>query len=461
MSAVVRAVRSVRASTASLHLYVAAAFFASAVGAELVRLGSFQRQLKATLFGGALLTAAIVVVYPWVAFPTILAVAPFEFPMKLAGRHVGTNEVLAIGLALVLAPRLSLRQVPRWAALGFGFLVAGSFASILVAANQSQALWGSVRWLAVGVVALAAFQMLRVDSDATGRCVDIFSATAIPVAAFALLQRTGIYWIVGRPYLSGRVDSSFGYYTVYAGYMMIALLVAAGSALDAGRRREAGRLTLHAAAALSAGIGLGISLSRGAVFGAVVGAVAMIALNARRPLRALAMIAVLAAFTGLAWFSISSTTRAAFVQRFTQSTASSGSDREHYVLAHIGESALKAHPLGIGYGNFPTYLEGSGAVAQLDQTFFHSHRLPVQVGLDAGWLGLAGFVSLVIVPLLAVMRAACRKRLTPTAAGLAGALVAFMAQGWYDYLFYEMSFLVVFSALVWATWHALQPQVED
>ena len=80
-----------------------------------------------------------------------------------------------------------MREVPRWAALGFGCLVVGSFATILGAANQSQALWGSIRWLAVSVVALAAFQMLRDNENASARCADIFSATAILVAGFALL----------------------------------------------------------------------------------------------------------------------------------------------------------------------------------------------------------------------------------------------------------------------------------
>jgi O-Antigen ligase len=460
MSTLVRATRSVRSSANTFVLYVATALFTLAVGAELVRLGSFQRQLKATLFGGALIASAAVVVYPWIAFPAILALAPFEFLMKLGGRHAGTNEVLAVGLALVLAPRLRWRELPGWAAWGFACLAVGSFATILGAANQSQALWGAVRWLAVGVVALAAFQMLRTNANASARCADIFSATAILVAVFALLQRAGIFWIVGHPYLAGRVDSSFGYYTVYAGYMMIALLVASGTALDAGRKRQAGRLALHTAAALFAGIGLGVSLSRGAVFGAAVGAVATILLSARRPRRALALVVALVAFAGIAWLAVPSSTRAEFVQRFTQPAASAGGDQEHYLLAHIGERALKGQPLGLGYGNFPAYLQSSGDLAQLHQAFFHSHRLPVQVGLDAGWLGLAGFALLAIMPLFAAMRAARGRVLTPTAAAFAGALVAFLAQGWYDYLFYELSFLVIFSALVWATWHASRCEVE-
>jgi O-Antigen ligase len=427
-------------------------------GVVLVRLGSFQHQLKATLLGVALLASAAVVVYPLAAFPAILALAPFEFPLRLAGRQAGTNEVLAIGLALVLAPRLRLRETPRWAAIGFSCLVVGSFGSLFAAADRSQALWGSVRWLAISVVGLAAFQMLRARTSAAARCADIISATAIVVGAFALLQGVGIYWIVGRPYLTNRVDSSFGYYTVYAGYMMVAALVATGAAIEAGRRREPLQLLIHASAAPLAALGLGVSLSRGALAGAVVGAVAMIALNLRRPEKTLVVAAVLASCVGVAWLVLPGTTRTQFAQRFAQPVGSSGSDREHFALQRIGQTALEAHPLGLGYGNFPLYMTRSGATDEVGgRAFFHAHRLPTQIGLDAGWLGFAGFVILALAPLVAATRAAREKRLSPTAAGMAGALVALLAQGWFDYLFYELSFLVIFAALVWGTWHALQP----
>jgi len=405
--------------------------FASMVGVELVRLTTLQRQLKATLLGTAVLAMGAVVVYPVLAFPTILGLAPFEFPMRLAGRHAGTNEVLALCLAAVVLPRLRRRELPGWAFAGFGLLVFGSFVSIFWAADQSQALWGTVRWLAVGIVALGGFQLLRDRPDASRRAADIIGITAIAVAGFALLQKQGIYWIVGRPYLADRVDSSFGYYTDYAAFMMVALLVALGSALDAVRRHESGRLVLHATTVLFAGVGLGVSLSRGAALGAA-----------------------LAVSATAIWFAVPSSTRTEFSQRLSQPLGSTGSDQEHLALARIGEHALATHPFGLGYGNFAGYMSStSGPVSGL--TFFHSHRLPVQIGLDAGWIGLVGFVMLVFHPLAAAVRAAGRGRLEPLAAGYAAALVGVLAQGWFDYLFYELSFLVIFSTLVWGAWHAL------
>jgi hypothetical protein len=434
--------------------YAGLVVLASMVGIELVRLATLQRQLKATLLGTAVLAMGAVVVYPVLAFPTILGLAPFEFPMRVAGRHAGTNEVLALCLAVVVLPRLRRREVPGWAFAGFGCLVFGSFLSVFWAVDQSQALWGAVRWLAVGIVSLGAFQLLRGRPDASRRAADIIGVTAIVVAGFALLQKQGIYWIVGRPYLADRVDSSFGYYTVYAGFMMVALLVSLGSALEAVRRHESGRLFLHASAVLFAGVGLGISLSRGAALGAAVGVTAMVALSLRSPRRAFALVAALAVSATAIWFAVPTATRTEFSQRLSQPIGSTGSDQEHLALARIGEHALATHPLGLGYGNFAGYMATtSGPVSGI--TFFHSHRLPVQVGLDAGWIGLVGFAMLIFFPVAAAVRAAGRGRLEPLAAGYAAALVAILAQGWFDYLFYELSFLIVFSTLVWGAWHAL------
>jgi O-Antigen ligase len=436
--------------------YIGTGVFALLVSKELVRVGTFQRQLKTILLGGALVVSAAVVVNPILAFPAILVAAPFEFPMKLAGRQAGSNEVLAIGLALVLAPRLRRREIPGWALAGYGCLVLGSCVSIFGASAKSQALWGSVRWLAVGIVALAALQLLSTRPDASRRAVDIISATGAIVAVFALLQRSGTYWIVGPPYLAGRVDSSFGYYTVFAGYMMVASLVAVGAAIDAYRRSQPGRFALHAGGALLSGVGLGISLSRGALFGAACGVLAMVVLNVRSPRRATTALLALTVSVGLVWFATPSSTRTQFAERLAQPAASAGSDQEHAALARIGERALRSHPFGLGYGNFASYMAMTESVA--GKTFFHSHRLPVQIGLDAGWLGLLGFGLAALAPLAAAASAARRARLTPTGAAFAAALVAFLAQGWFDYLFYELSFLVVFAALSWGTWHAVKSE---
>jgi hypothetical protein len=216
---------------------------------------------------------------------------------------------------------------------------------------------------------------------------------------------------------------------------------------------------VHATAVLFAGVGLGISLSRGAALGAAVGVIAMVAFSLRNPRRAFALVAALTVSTTAIWFAVPNSTRTEFSQRLSQPIGSTGSDREHLALARIGEHALATHPLGLGYGNFASYMaRTSGPVSGI--TFFHSHRLPVQIGIDAGWLGLAGFVMLVFYPLTAAVRAAGRGRLGPLAAGYAAALVAVLAQGWFDYLFYELAFLVVFSTLVWGAWHALAGEGE-
>ena len=71
----------------------------------------------------------------------------------------------------------------------------------------------------------------------------------------------------------------------------------------------------------------------------------------------------------------------------------------------------------------------------------------MQIGLDAGWLGLAGFVLLVVGSLVTAIRAGPWFGLRNIA--FAAALAGFIAQGMFDYLFFDISLLAYFVAMVW------------
>jgi len=131
------------------------------------------------------------------------------------------------------------------------------------------------------------------------------------------------------------------------------------------------------------------------------------------------------------------------------------SDRTRFGLQKAGEQALAKYPFGIGYNNFAVYLRGHTRSVNIRRTFFHAGNTPVQVGLDAGWLGLAGFLILWGWPIGLVIARGSGGFSTVRASACAAALGGFMAQGLFDYLFYEIAFLAFFTVLVWGTWHAL------
>jgi hypothetical protein len=432
---------------------VAGAFAVSmAAGAVIAFAGDPERQVKAIALAIGLAGVAVAIVRPAVALALVLGMAPFEFHVTIAGVHTGTNELLLIGLAVAVLPRIRLSAIPHTVRAGGLLLVVGSSIAAVHAQVPSEAIWGAVRWSAVVVLLFAAFAVLRDDARAVPIAARILGATGIAVALLALLQRHGLYAIVGPPYLSDRIDSTFGYYTVFAGFMAIVAVVCAGETVALLRERDPWWI-FHGTGALTATVGVGVSLSRGAIFALCVGVAFAICTQALRAPRLVGLALVVGVLVVGGWTLTPHAARSTLVQRLE---TPSGGDVVRHALQQAGTRALREHPLGLGYGNFPSYLEAHVSDLRINQAYFHSHRTPVQIGLDAGWLGLAGYVLLLLAPLARAVTLGLTRRLTIRATAFTGALAAFVAQTWFDYLFYETSFLVFVAALVWAIWRATE-----
>ena len=124
-------------------------------------------------------------------------------------------------------------------------------------------------------------------------------------------------------------------------------------------------------------------------------------------------------------------------------------------MQKAGEQALQEYPLGLGYNNAHFYLQDHVHSIYVKQAFTHAQETFVQIGLDAGWLGLAGFLLLLVWPVGLVLKYGTGGSSAVRASVFAAALGGFMAQGLYDYLFYEIAFIVFVLAMVWGTIHAL------
>jgi hypothetical protein len=167
--------------------------------------------------------------------------------------------------------------------------------------------------------------------------------------------------------------------------------------------------------------------------------------------RALALLAVLAV---VGYAATPSQTRVRILTRFSAPLGSQTEDQQRFALQQIGLNSLKHNPLGIGYNNFRFYLANHPTTG-ISQVFTHSHRLPVQIGLDAGWLGLAGFLVLFVGSFACAIRAGPWRGIRNIAC--AAALGGFMAQGLFDYLFFDISLVAYFLAMVWGAARPVAP----
>jgi hypothetical protein len=442
-----------RARRSTIFTVLLAVALSALVGIAMVKLGTVQRELKAVLIivaGIAMVTAAL---RPRIGLTMLLVLMPFEYGFS----GTGTDEVLIVSMALVLAWRIQWRAIPSWASVGGGALVLGSFVAAIGAHDQTAALWGAARWLGVILIMFAAFTVLRDRREASRRMIDIFTGSAVIVVAFAFAQKVGIYVLVGAPYYSEKPDSFFGYYTNYAGYVAMAATLATGELLVALGERRRLRAAIYGVAVVLMLVGIAISTSRGGLLALGGGWFMLLALNVRRG-SVLVQGAVILVVFALAAYVVTPRSTVHVIQErltLTISHSAGASDQTRFALQAAGERALERDPFGIGYNNFAGYLRGNIRNVNIRRTFFHAASTPVQIGLDAGWLGLAGFLMLWVWPIGLVIVRGAGGFSAVRASAFAAALGGLMAQGLFDYLFYEIAFLAFFAALVWGTWHAL------
>ena len=271
-----------------------AGLLAAVVALVLYRLGPPQHQLKAGLGVVAIAVLITAALRPTFALVLVVALVPFEYSIY----RLGSDEVLIFSAAAVLVWRIEARHVPWWVMLASFALVMGSLLTVLGAHDQGSALWGATRWLGVLILLAAAFSLLRNRPDSKRRLVDIITCSAVVVVGFAFLQRAGIYVIVAAPYQAGKISSTFGFYTVYGGFVGMAAVLATGEALQSMSSGQRVRAIGYSIALMVILLGVAVSLSRGAVLCLAAGWVTLLVLNMRRIsllARGLALVAVFVA----------------------------------------------------------------------------------------------------------------------------------------------------------------------
>lgn len=380
---------------------------------------------------------------PLIALYGTLTAAAFQQEIVLLGVKTGTVELalVAFAPALLLAARRAER--PLLPVLAGVLLVAGSAVSAFSATNVALALWGAVRWALVVNLVLATTALLRAGGEREqARFTSWIVGIGVVVGVLGLLQQRGIYTFVGPPY-KFQPDSSFGYYTVYANFMAVCAVLAVGVATRGLARRAAAPVLLATGAAFVTLFALVGATSRGGLLALAVGLAALVLFRVRRPGSFLGGAAVVTGGLLAVYLALPRSMVDAVLERRLDSA---GSDRIRGLLQQAGRALLLAHPEGIGYLNFQAAVTGSGVTVR--RALEHAHELFVQVGLDAGWLGLAGFAAWVVGGLAPAVREGLRTRGHGYPAICGAAVLGYLAQGLGDYLFYETGSMIFFAALL-------------
>jgi len=428
----------------------------TAVGLAAVKLESFQHQLKAALIVVALVAVALSALRPRAGLFILLLLSPFE--LKFYGTN--SNEVLLVALAAVLALRIRFAAIPAWMSAGTIALVGGSFLAAVGAHNRSLALEGALHWTAAAILLLVATTVLARSRDAGRIASTVITITAVVVAGFGFLQKAGIDAIVGAPFSAGLPNAFFAYYTVYAGFLALAGTLTTGEILISLEARRYVRAGLLGGALVVMLAALAESTARGGIVALVAGWLLLLVFNRRRGSVLGRAIIVLVLLSAVGYAVIPHSTIVTLEHRFATSNGSLGEDQTRFAIQSAGLRALRESPFGLGYGNFSYYVKSNVHSSHVQIAFFHAHETFIQIGLDAGWIGLGGFLLLIGATLLGVARRSRGGPAAVRATAYAAALVGFLAQGLYDYLFYDLAFVIFFLVLIWGMTHELAADAE-
>lgn len=378
-------------------------------------------------------------------FLSVFAGLLYQREVRLGPWLTSPNDIVLFVSAALLLPRARLHRLSRSTKVGFTALVLGGGLAVPFAASPRIAAWGAARWLAAGIIAAAAFDVLSRRGHGARLVADALLGLGAVTSLLAVAQRLGVTFFIHGAYTQGRYNSVFGYYTDFAGFAAVAVIIGIARLSAASRERSPGPLIVIGTAL--SGVGLLLSLSRGGVLSVAAGLffLVLVKLGDIRHLARLALVGV--AVAGAVLFVVPQATVSSLVARVDNHSLSAGSDTERFNLQQIGANTLVNHPMGLGYGNFSGWLERQyGAQSGLFTTvLFHCHQLFIQIGLDDGWIGLSGFLVLLASSTGVAVR---RRRDAVESLPLAAALVGFAAQGLFDYVLFETGMVACVVALL-------------
>ena len=327
-------------------------------------------------------------------------------PVSVAGGNVGAGLILASAVAAAVydhrqSDRLrAAAAIPRpvWLALA-AYLLAHAAATLFAGPGpQRWDKFSEEMWLKLLIVAIPLLAWRRPQD--VPRALGLMLAAGLVAAGYGFFQHyTGLDLVRGgttHPYGDRYTALGFfGHHLSYGGQVMLLLIVAAALARD---RLFAGWRAVVASLALCLPFALGLlwSYARSAQLGGFAAAV-FLACTLPRRWRALSLAALVAATAlTLALPSV----RGRVAETFTDEKEVTRPNLWRSSLAGIGDRPL----LGWGPGNFDVMLAKHELPGAYYESRAHAHNDLLMHGVNAGLVGLAAALALLVTTTRAAWR---------------------------------------------------------
>jgi len=384
---------------------------------------------------------------PWIGVGCLAISIPLEFPVQASLITVYTNEFLIAGIFCGwLLNRLQARQALPWRDIAWTLPF---LAAVLVSAFSQQA-WGlalkqELRWLEfAGVLWFAALAMPEVTLEPSRRRIlfvfGVLAAVATAVSIWGLVQTAagpGAAMNAGRGeamLVAGRwvrAYSLFGHSNQFAAYLILIMPVTYALLIRASGWKA--RLLIGAGLALQTGALL-CTFTRGAWLALALAWIPVFGIvDWKRTAIIVAGVLALAGTMAVAQPGLLGGSSRAVIERVDSLRHPEREDSVRFrkLCLETGFTMFRAHPLiGFGAGNYDQNIR-----RYFDSEYYaweainkHIHNLYMQIVVETGLLGLAGFLAFlgyVLLQIGAGLRRAARD--VPERLILAGVLAGLLA----------------------------------
>ncbi len=306
--------------------------------------------------------------------------------------------LLMVRSAVVPTPGgvLAAARVPRpWVPLAL--FVGLSALSAVFASDRALAVYGLLVLVQSFVLFVYLSAALRRAEDVRW-AVDLLLVGILIEAVLMALQRLGLRvpGLLASDVLQGavedevvsRLSGTLGSPNSAASYLSVVLVIALAVVLS---RPAARRMSLAAAALVTGGVGLALTVSRGGTLAFAVGAVALLGLAGRRRILRAAPLLVAAVAAALLAAAFGDEMLSRFVD-------DAGAAESRVPLMAIALRMIASAPLlGVGINNFVTALPDFVTPEFSQEWLYVVHNYYLQIASEAGLLTLVAFAAFLIV----------------------------------------------------------------